>query len=85
MVIINLLFVVGSTDGAVHVWNSETYLREAVLHCGYTNPVHCVQFNPKYMMIVTASTQMVCCLFPFFLDFSEMLFNIQIFLSVVYF
>ncbi|GBN08619.1 WD repeat-containing protein 82 [Araneus ventricosus] len=48
----------GSTDGAVHVWNSESGLREAVLHCGYTNPVHCVQFNPKYMMLVTASTQM---------------------------
>ncbi|PRD28492.1 UNVERIFIED_CONTAM: Wdr82 [Trichonephila clavipes] len=48
----------GSTDGAIHVWNSETGLREAVLHCGYTNPVHCVQFSPKYMMLVSASTQM---------------------------
>ncbi|GFQ98814.1 WD repeat-containing protein 82 [Trichonephila clavata] len=48
----------GSTDGAIHVWNSETGLREAVLHCGYTNPVHCVQFSPKYMMVVSASTQM---------------------------
>lgn len=50
---------VGSTDGAIHVWNSETGLREAVLHCGYTNPVHCVQFNQKFMMMVSASTQMV--------------------------
>ncbi|GIY94489.1 WD repeat-containing protein 82, partial [Caerostris extrusa] len=49
----------GSSDGAIHVWNSETLLREAVLHSGYTNPVHCVQFNHKYMMLVSASNNMV--------------------------
>ncbi|XP_035209029.1 WD repeat-containing protein 82-like isoform X2 [Stegodyphus dumicola] len=48
----------GSTDGAIHVWNSDTGLRTALLQCGHSNPVHCVQFNPKYMMLVSASNQM---------------------------
>ncbi|KAG0444305.1 hypothetical protein HPB47_013943 [Ixodes persulcatus] len=26
----------------------------AVLNCDHTDPVHCVQFNPKYMMLVAA-------------------------------
>ncbi|KAG0421264.1 hypothetical protein HPB47_002841 [Ixodes persulcatus] len=29
-------------------------VRTAVLNCDHTDPVHCVQFNPKYVMLVAA-------------------------------
>uniref|UniRef100_A0A131XGF5 Putative histone H3 lys4 methyltransferase complex and rna cleavage factor ii complex n=1 Tax=Hyalomma excavatum TaxID=257692 RepID=A0A131XGF5_9ACAR len=49
----------GSTDGRVHVWSTaEGGARIAVLSCDHTGPVHCVQFNPKYMMLVSACTNM---------------------------
>lgn len=51
----------GSTDGRVHVWSTAEGLgglRTAVLNCDHTGPVHCVQFNPKYMMLVSACTNM---------------------------
>ncbi|KAG0428813.1 hypothetical protein HPB47_024220 [Ixodes persulcatus] len=54
----------GSTDGRVHVWSTAEGvggggggppgLRTAVLNCDHTGPVHCVQFNPKDMMLVAA-------------------------------
>ncbi|KAG0413578.1 hypothetical protein HPB47_009270 [Ixodes persulcatus] len=33
------------------VWGG---LRTEVLNCDHTDPVHCVQFNPKYVMLVAA-------------------------------
>lgn len=51
--------VLGSTDGTVHVWNTDKGASTAVLKTNYTHPIHCVQFNPKYMMLVSASTTMV--------------------------
>lgn len=53
----------GSTDGRVHVWSTTAEgggggTRTAVLSCDHTGPVHCVQFNPKYMMLVSACTNM---------------------------
>ncbi|XP_077538515.1 WD repeat domain 82 isoform X1 [Haemaphysalis longicornis] len=49
----------GSTDGRIHVWSTaEGGMRTAVLSCDHTGPVHCVQFNPKYMMLVSACTNM---------------------------
>ncbi|XP_054712122.1 WD repeat-containing protein 82-like [Uloborus diversus] len=48
----------GSTDGTIHVWNAETGLKTTILQGGHSSPMHCVQFNPKYMMLVSASTQM---------------------------
>ena len=49
----------GSTDGKVHTWNTETGCKVAVLNCDHTGPVQCVQFNPKYMMLASACTNMV--------------------------
>ncbi|KAG0422102.1 hypothetical protein HPB47_002052, partial [Ixodes persulcatus] len=34
--------------------SSSAGLRTAVLNCDHTDPVHCVQFNPKYVMLVAA-------------------------------
>ncbi|KAG0419875.1 hypothetical protein HPB47_003824 [Ixodes persulcatus] len=52
----------GSTDGRVHPVDhcggggggGGGGLRTAVLNCDHTGPVHCVQFNPKYVMLVAA-------------------------------
>jgi len=48
----------GSTDGRVHVWNAETGYKVCVLNADHTGPVQCVQFNPKYMMLASACTNM---------------------------
>ncbi|UYV61826.1 WDR82 [Cordylochernes scorpioides] len=44
----------GSTDGRIHVWNAETGITTAVFNCEHMGPVQCVQFNPKYMLLVSA-------------------------------
>ena len=49
----------GSTDGKVHCWSTETGMRVVVLNGEHSGPVQCVQFNPKYMMLATACTNMV--------------------------
>ncbi|XP_067134352.1 WD repeat-containing protein 82 [Centruroides vittatus] len=48
----------GSTDGRIHVWNTETGIKTALLNCDHTGPVQCIQFNPKYMMLASACTNM---------------------------
>lgn len=48
----------GSTDGRVHVWSAETGAKTAELFCDHTGPVQCVQFNPKYMLLASACTNM---------------------------
>ena len=57
----------GSTDGKVHCWNTETGAKVCSIASDHTGPVQCIQFNPKYMMMASACTHMVCklknCLF----------------------
>lgn len=48
----------GSTDGRVHVWNADTGYKVCVLNADHPGPVQCVQFNPKYMMLASACTNM---------------------------
>ncbi|KAH0948860.1 hypothetical protein HN011_000202 [Eciton burchellii] len=48
----------GSTDGRVHVWNAETGYKVCVLNGDHPAPVQCIQFNPKYMMLASACTNM---------------------------
>lgn len=48
----------GSTDGRVHVWNADTGFKVCVLNGDHPNPVQCVQFNPKFMMMVSACTNL---------------------------
>lgn len=48
----------GSTDGRIHVWNALTGQRVSVLTGEHVGPVHCVQFNPKYMMLASACNNM---------------------------
>jgi len=44
----------GSTDGSIHVWKTETGQNLCILNGDTINPVQCVAFNPKYMMIASA-------------------------------
>lgn len=46
----------GSTDGRVHVWNSETGYKVCVLSLDNLSAVQCIQFNPKFMMLASACT-----------------------------
>ncbi|KAF6034374.1 WDR82 [Bugula neritina] len=48
----------GSTDGKVHIWNTETGSKVCVLTSDHTAPIQCMQFNPKYMMMASACTHM---------------------------
>ena len=48
----------GSSDGLVHVWNADTGYKVCVLNGGHSDPVQCVQFNPKCMMLASACTNM---------------------------
>lgn len=48
----------GSIDGRIHVWNADTGYKVCALNADHPGPVQCVQFNPKYMMMVSACTNM---------------------------
>ena len=53
------LLYTGSQDGTVHVWSAETGERITMLDGGHPGPTHCVQFNPKLMMMASSCTSMV--------------------------
>jgi len=48
----------GSSDGNIHVWNAETGYKVCSLNGEHPGPVQCVQFNPKYMMMASACSNM---------------------------
>ncbi|KAH3816121.1 WD repeat-containing protein 82-like [Dreissena polymorpha] len=48
----------GSTDGRVHCWSTDTGAKIATMSCDHPGPVQCVGFNPKFMMLATACTNM---------------------------
>ena len=54
-----LVNVTGSQDGRIHVWASDSGHKVAVLEGNHPGPTKCVRFNPKYMMIGSACTNMV--------------------------
>ena len=54
----------GSTDGKVHSWSTETGAKIAILSSDHPGPIQNMQFNPKYMMMATACTNMVSCTAP---------------------
>lgn len=44
----------GSQNGRLHVWSAETGEEVTILDGGHPHPSHCVQFNPKLMMMSSA-------------------------------
>ncbi|KAK2721871.1 hypothetical protein QYM36_003997, partial [Artemia franciscana] len=48
----------GSVDGRIHIWNAEGGHKVCVLDGDHTGPVQNVLWNPRYMMFVTACTNL---------------------------
>ena len=51
--------IVGSQDGRIHVWSADTGEEMAILDGGHPHPSHCVQFNPRLMMMASACRSLV--------------------------
>ena len=49
----------GSKDGRVHVWAADSGQKVVVLDGNHPGPTHCVKFNPKFMTMTTACTNVV--------------------------
>ncbi|ESO99288.1 hypothetical protein LOTGIDRAFT_231033 [Lottia gigantea] len=48
----------GSTDGKVHSWSTETGTKLAILQADHPGPIQNLLFNPKYMMMASACSNM---------------------------
>lgn len=51
----NFIFA-GSTDGLIHCWSIETGHKVCTLNGGHPGPTQCVQFNPRFVMLASACT-----------------------------
>ena len=56
---INHCYNTGSKDGRVHMWAADSGQKVAVLDGNHPGPTHCVKFNPKFMTMTTACTNVV--------------------------
>ena len=45
--------MIGSEDGKIHIWELSTGNKVTILS-GHAGPVHCLKFNPKYLMIASS-------------------------------
>ncbi|XP_032405868.1 twinfilin-2b isoform X4 [Xiphophorus hellerii] len=48
--------MIGSEDGRVHVWSTESGMKVAVLDGKHPGPINTLQFNPRYMTFASACT-----------------------------
>ncbi len=53
----------GSSDGKIHIWNAEKGNKVAVLNSEHSETIQSIQYNPKFMMMVSTCQQMVEDLF----------------------
>ncbi|XP_010773574.1 WD repeat-containing protein 82-like isoform X3 [Notothenia coriiceps] len=51
--------MIGSEDGRVHVWSTESGMKVAVLDGKHSGPINTLQFNPRYMTFASACTNML--------------------------
>ncbi|KAF0034905.1 hypothetical protein F2P81_012663 [Scophthalmus maximus] len=51
--------MIGSEDGRVHVWSTESGMKVAVLDGKHPGPINTLQFNPRFMTFASACTNMV--------------------------
>lgn len=49
----------GSSDGKIHIWNAEKGNKVAVLNSEHSETIQSIQFNPKFMMMVSTCQQMI--------------------------
>ncbi|CAK6955481.1 hypothetical protein KUCAC02_030788 [Scomber scombrus] len=50
--------MIGSEDGRVHVWSTESGMKVAVLDGKHSGPINTLQFNPRYLTFASACTNM---------------------------
>nr|XP_046239711.1 WD repeat-containing protein 82-like isoform X1 [Scatophagus argus] len=50
--------MIGSEDGRVHVWSTESGMKVAVLDGKHPGPINALQFNPRYMTFASACSNM---------------------------
>ncbi|XP_046880647.1 WD repeat-containing protein 82-like isoform X1 [Hypomesus transpacificus] len=50
--------MIGSEDGRIHMWSTESGMKIAVLDGKHSGPINTLQFNPKYMTFASACTNM---------------------------
>ncbi|CAN9511758.1 unnamed protein product [Ophioblennius macclurei] len=50
--------MIGSEDGRVHVWSTESGMKVAVLDGKHSGPINTLQFNPRYMTFASACKNM---------------------------
>ncbi|XP_037945531.1 WD repeat-containing protein 82-like [Teleopsis dalmanni] len=48
----------GSSNGRLHVWNTDTGRKVCVLNGNHLGPTRCVQFNPQKIMLASACTNL---------------------------
>ncbi|XP_031570854.1 WD repeat-containing protein 82-like [Actinia tenebrosa] len=48
----------GSQDGRIHIWASDSGHKVVTLDGNHPGPTKCMAFNPKYMMLASACTNM---------------------------
>ncbi|XP_042360036.1 uncharacterized protein LOC121955996 [Plectropomus leopardus] len=51
--------MIGSEDGRVHVWSTDSGMKVAVLDGKHPGPINTLQFNPRYMTFASACTNML--------------------------
>ncbi|XP_068171966.1 WD repeat-containing protein 82-like [Antennarius striatus] len=51
--------MIGSEDGRVHVWSTESGMKVAVLDGKHPGPINTLQFNPQYMTFASACSVML--------------------------
>uniref|UniRef100_A0A3Q0R2X0 WD repeat domain 82 n=1 Tax=Amphilophus citrinellus TaxID=61819 RepID=A0A3Q0R2X0_AMPCI len=51
--------MIGSEDGRVHVWSTESGMKVAVLDGKHSGPISALQFNPSFMTFVSACSNTV--------------------------
>ncbi|XP_067361342.1 twinfilin-1-like isoform X3 [Channa argus] len=51
--------MIGSEDGRVHVWSTESGMKVAVMDGKHPGPINTLQFNPRYMTFASACTNML--------------------------
>uniref|UniRef100_A0A8C6UM52 Twinfilin n=1 Tax=Neogobius melanostomus TaxID=47308 RepID=A0A8C6UM52_9GOBI len=51
--------MIGSEDGRVHVWSTDSGMKVAVLDGKHPRPINCLQFNSRYMTFASACINML--------------------------
>ncbi len=65
---IEIYIHLGASDGRIHCWNAETGNRVCTLVSDSMSGQTIVAMNPKFMLLVSASNQLVCFIYLFLIN-----------------